>query len=84
MQSRLEAEGKILPHIKYNQEGYNMNEFLPKELKDYIAQNQDTLVKLLEPYAASRPHPIMRSFGRSLSGTGLKKRAAKALTSTAP
>ncbi len=25
-----------------------MNEFLPKELKDYIAQNQDTLVKLLD------------------------------------
>lgn len=48
VQSRLEAEGKILPHIKYNQEGYNMNEFLPKELKDYIAQNQDTLVKLLD------------------------------------
>ena len=25
-----------------------MNEFLPKELKDYIGQNQDTLVKLLD------------------------------------
>lgn len=38
----------MFPRNKYYQEGYNMNEFLPKELKDYIGQNQDTLVKLLD------------------------------------
>lgn len=34
-----------------------MNEFLPKELKDYIAQNQDTLVKLLDTLCLP-PGPI--------------------------
>ena len=32
VQSRLEAEGKILPHIEYNLEGYNMNVFLRQGL----------------------------------------------------
>ena len=62
-----------------------MNEFLPKELKDYIAQNQDTLVKLLDTLCRiPAPSNHEERSGGVYPETGLKKRAAKALTSTAP
>ena len=59
-----------------------MNEFLPKELKDYIGQNQDTLVKLLDTLcripAPSNHEELRAEFIRDC----LKMRAAMVLTST--
>ena len=70
VQSRLEAEGKILPHIKYNQEGYNMNEFLPKELKDYIAQNPVSYTHLSMAVSKSISSEACIIFSSSMERTG--------------